>query len=91
MSLPSSSRTWLAIFSISAGTFLLVCSELAPVALLPDIAASWGTQVGNLAWLVSCPAILAAVSAPMMATLAGRLGPRAVMLISVALLSAPMR
>jgi predicted MFS family arabinose efflux permease len=56
-------RTWLAVFSLSLGAFILVTSEFIPVGLLPRITRELHVSLGLGGLMVLVPALSAAISA----------------------------
>jgi predicted MFS family arabinose efflux permease len=56
-------RTWLAVFSLSLGAFILVTSEFIPVGLLPLVTGDLHVSLGLGGLMVLVPALSAAVSA----------------------------
>ncbi len=86
MSNPSSVTTeaaarhpWLAVSAIGLATFSVVTTEMLPVGLLTSIAEALGSSTGNTGWLISLPAMLAAVSAPLVVIAAGALDRRMIL------------
>jgi predicted MFS family arabinose efflux permease len=57
---------WLAVWSIALGSFVLVFSELIPVGLLPDIGGHLGVSIGVAGLMIVTPAVVAAISAPLL-------------------------
>ena len=83
-----SARNWLAVLSLSLGTFALVTSELLPIGLLPKIAADLGVGEGTAGLSVTAPGIVAAIATPLLVTGSGRLDRRVlVLLLSLVLLA----
>ncbi|GGQ05116.1 MFS transporter [Streptosporangium pseudovulgare] len=78
---------WLAVFSVSVGTFTVVTSEMLPVGLLTSIAAGLGVSDGTAGLMMSAPGLVAAVSAPVLAITARRLDRRVTLLGLMALLA----
>lgn len=82
------SRQWTAVSTIALGTFVMVTSEFLPVGLLGSIARDLGAPEGRTGLLLSVPGLVAAISAPAFAVLAGRLDRRLVLaglMLSIAL------
>ncbi|MFK0291820.1 MFS transporter [Streptomyces sp. NPDC090442] len=65
-----------AVVSVALGSFALVLSELLPVGALPGIAADLGVSTGTTGLLVVVPGLAAAVAAPLLTVVAGRLDRR---------------
>jgi predicted MFS family arabinose efflux permease len=70
---------WLAVSAVGLATFSVVTTEMLPVGLLTPIAEALGTSTGSAGWLISLPAILAAVSAPLVVIAAGALDRRLIL------------
>lgn len=86
METPSPLRPpWAAVTSVAAGTFVLVTSEFLPIGLLSQIAGDFGVTPGQAGLLVTTPGVVAALSAPILAILAGG-ADRRLLLIGFALL-----
>ncbi|MFB4286507.1 MFS transporter [Nonomuraea sp. ATR24] len=79
---------WLAVTSVAAGTFTLVTSEMLPVGLLTEIAASLGVSDGTAGLMMTAPGLVAAASAPVLAFTTRRLDRRIMLLALMALLAA---
>ena len=60
---------WIAVWSIAAGTFLLVTSEFLPIGLLSRLAASLHVSEGTAGLAVTAPGFVAAIAAPLLAML----------------------
>jgi predicted MFS family arabinose efflux permease len=67
------------VLTVAASAFLLVTTEFLPIGLLSSIAASLETTSGIAGLAVTIPGAIAAVSAPLMTLLAGRLDRRTVL------------
>lgn len=78
--------TWLAVLSVGTGAFALVTTEFLPVGLLPAMAADLGVTEGRAGLTVTMPGILAAIAAPALTVLTGRLDRRIVLWALMALL-----
>jgi predicted MFS family arabinose efflux permease len=86
---PSSSlRSWLAVVAVAIGAFAFVTTEFLPVGLLPRIAADLGVSAGTAGLMVTVPGVIAAISAPGLMLVAGRMDRRFVFLLLTALLLA---
>lgn len=59
-------RQWMAVLSLTLGTFVLITSELLPVGLLPNIAAELRLPAGLMGLTMTAPGLVAAVAAPML-------------------------
>ncbi len=78
---------WLAVSSVSVGTFTIVTSEMLPVGLLTSIAATLGVSDGTAGLMMSAPGLVAAVSAPVLAITTRRLDRRVTLLVLMTLLA----
>lgn len=81
-------RAWLAVVAVAIGAFAFVTTEFLPVGLLPRIAAELGVLPGTAGLMVTVPGIIAAISAPGLMLVAGRMDRRRVFLLLTALLLA---
>lgn len=77
---------WLAVASMGLATFAVVSTEMLPVGLLLPMAEALSVSIGRTGWLISVPAIIAAVSAPLLVLVAGNLDRRWVLRALLALL-----
>ncbi|OAJ55246.1 MFS transporter [Paraburkholderia ginsengiterrae] len=84
----SSLRSWLAVVAVAIGAFAFVTTEFLPVGLLPRIAAELGVLPGTAGLMVTVPGVIAAISAPGLMLVAGRMDRRRVFLLLTALLLA---
>jgi predicted MFS family arabinose efflux permease len=85
---PSSVRSWLAVGAVAVGAFAFVTTEFLPVGVLPRVAADLGVSPGTAGLMVTVPGIIAAISAPGLMLVAGRMDRRRVFLLLTALLLA---
>ncbi|MGF6189755.1 MFS transporter [Serratia sp. 2723] len=76
----SASSPWLAIFSLAVACFVMVTTEFLPIGLLTNIAPSLDVSTGNAGLMVTIPGLVAAVAAPVLSLLSGRLDRRLLML-----------
>lgn len=58
-------HSWLAVIAAALATFSVVTTEVLPVGLLSSIAASLGSATGSNGLVISLPALLAALFAPL--------------------------
>jgi predicted MFS family arabinose efflux permease len=65
-------RAWLAVASIALGSFILVTTELLPIALLTPISRDLDVSEGVAGFMVAIPAILAAITALVLTIASGR-------------------
>jgi predicted MFS family arabinose efflux permease len=84
----SSLRSWLAVVAVAIGAFAFVTTEFLPVGLLPRVAADLGVLPGTAGLMVTVPGVIAAISAPGLMLVAGRMDRRRVFLLLTALLLA---
>ncbi|SEI44015.1 MFS transporter [Pseudomonas sp. NFR16] len=78
---------WLSVMSLTAGTFMLVTSELMPVGLLDPIAAELDISRGHAGWMITAPGMIAALVAPF-ASLLARAVDRRLLLVALSLMVA---
>lgn len=83
---PLARHPWLAVSAVGLSTFAVVTTEMLPVGLLTPIADALGISAGDAGWLISLPALLAAVSAPLLVIAAGTLDRRLILRALLALL-----
>jgi predicted MFS family arabinose efflux permease len=69
-------RRWAAVTAVSVGTFLLVTAEQLPVGLLVPVGADLRVTDGVAGLMVTVPGIVAAVAAPVVPMMVGRLDRR---------------
>jgi predicted MFS family arabinose efflux permease len=69
-------RTWLGVFSLALGAALLVTTEFIPVGFLPSVASELNVTLGAAGLMVLVPGLSAAVAAPLIIVVAGRLDRR---------------
>lgn len=74
------SSPWPAIFSLTVACFVMVTTEFLPIGLLTNIAPSLGVSTGTAGLMVTMPGIVAAVAAPALSLISGRLDRRLLML-----------
>lgn len=79
---------WLAVLAIALATFSVVTTEMLPVGLLTPIATDLGISTGNAGLLISAPALLAALFAPLVVIAAGGINRRYILCALLALLVA---
>lgn len=79
---------WLAVLAAALATFSVVTTEMLPVGLLTPIARDLGTSTGNAGLLISVPAMLAALFAPLVVIAAGGINRRYILCALLALLAA---
>ena len=67
---------WLAVTAVGMATFSVVTTEMLPVGLLTPIADTLGTSTGTASLMISLPALLAALFAPLVVLASGSLDRR---------------
>lgn len=77
---------WLAVFSLTVASFVMVTAEFLPIGLLTNIAPSLHVSTGSAGLMVTMPGIVAAISAPLLGLAAGKIDRRQLMLGLSALL-----
>ncbi|WP_321387257.1 MFS transporter [Alcaligenes phenolicus] len=83
---PSKRQSWLAVIAVGLATFSVVTTEMLPVGLLTPIADSLQTSTGTAALLISLPALLAALFAPLVVQASGGVDRRRILCGLLALL-----
>lgn len=86
-SLPAAPSSWTALAALGVAAFALVTTEFLPVGLLPYIADALGRSEGSIGLMVMLPGLLAALAAPGIILLAGKLDRRWVLTGLIALLT----
>ena len=84
---PSKWQSWLAVIAVGLATFSVVTTEMLPVGLLTPIADSLQTSTGTAALLISLPALLAALFAPLVVLASGSVDRRRILCGLLALLA----
>lgn len=79
-------HSWLAVIAIGLATFSVVTTEMLPVGLLTAISNDLGTTTGIAGLMISLPALLAAVFAPLVVISAGNIDRRKVLCALLCLL-----
>jgi predicted MFS family arabinose efflux permease len=87
-STPRRSRLPLAIYVLTAGTFLMGTSEFVVAGLLPEIAADFDTSVGQAGLAITVFAVGMIIGAPSMALLTLRLPQRVTLTLALVLFAA---
>jgi predicted MFS family arabinose efflux permease len=83
---PAARRPWLAVSAVGLATFSVVTTEMLPVGLLTSIAGSLGTSMRRAGLMISLPALLAALFAPLVVMAAGGMDRRRILCGLLALL-----
>lgn len=80
-------RLWIAVVSLSLGSFASVTTEFLPVGVLQEVAASFGISTGEAGLMMTLPGIFAAIAAPGVLIAAGNTDRRIILIaLSVLLL-----
>lgn len=77
---------WLAVVVLALLTFAVVTTEMLPIGLLNPIASTMNSSTGTAGLLISIPAIIAALFAPLVILLAGNINRRRLILCFISLL-----
>ncbi|WP_407851182.1 MFS transporter [Bordetella petrii] len=85
---PRTPHPWLAVASGGLATFAVVTTEMLPVGLLTSIAQTVGASTGTMGLLLTVPALLAALFAPVVIVAAGGIDRRHILSILFVLLIA---
>ena len=75
----AANHSWLAVLAVALATFSVVTTEMLPVGLLTPIAHDLGISSGSAGLLISVPALLAAVFAPLVVIAAGGINRRRIL------------
>lgn len=78
---------WASVYGVGLATFSVVTSEMLPVGLMTAIATSLGTSMGVAGLMISVPAGLAALFAPLVVLVVGSMDRRLIIAGLLALLS----
>lgn len=78
-------NAWLAVLSLAIGAFSSVTSEFIPVGILPDVARDFDITTGKAGLMMTVPGLLAAISAPAVLIVAGKID-RKKLLVTLSLL-----
>ena len=83
---PSVRHPWLAVTTAGMATFSVVTTEMLPVGLLTPIADTLDTSTGSAGLMISLPALLAALFAPLVVIVSGSLDRRKILCALLTLL-----
>lgn len=75
----SARRPWLAVIAVGLATFCVVTKEMLPVGLLTTISHSFDTSTGTAGLMISLPALLAALFAPLVVVASGDMDRRKIL------------
>jgi predicted MFS family arabinose efflux permease len=84
----SALKGWLAVLAVALGIFALMTSELLPVGLLTPVGATLNVSNGTAGLMVTVPGVVAAISAPAITVVAGRVDRRLVLCLLIGLMGA---
>ncbi|MDV9042866.1 MFS transporter [Stenotrophomonas sp. RAC2] len=85
-SAPVTGHPWWAVAAVGLATFSVVTTEMLPVGLLTPIAESLGASTGSAGLMISLPALLAALFAPVVVIAAGGIDRRRILCTLLGLL-----
>lgn len=83
---PAPRHPWLAVSAVGLATFAVVTTEMLPVGLLTPIADDLGASTGTAGLMISLPALLAALFAPLVVIVAGGIDRRRILCALLGLL-----
>lgn len=83
---PVARHRWWAVSAVGLATFSVVTTEMLPVGLLTPVAEDLGASTGTAGLLISLPALLAAVFAPLVVIAAGGIDRRRILCALLGLL-----
>ncbi|MET8991790.1 MFS transporter [Nonomuraea wenchangensis] len=78
---------WIAVSAVAFGTFLLVTAEQLPIGLLTPVGSALSVSEGTAGLMVTVPSIVAAVAAPMVPLLVGRMDRRLLLVALMGLMT----
>lgn len=79
-------RPWLAVAAVGLATFSVVTTEMLPVGLLTSIANTLDSSTGTAGLMISLPALLAALFAPLVVIASGGIDRRKILCVLLGLL-----
>ena len=80
----TANRPWLAVATVTLGAFVVITTEFLPIGLLGLIASDLRASVGVTGWLVAVPGTVAAVAAPLLTVLTGKVDRKLLLLVLLA-------
>ncbi|MEV4574676.1 MFS transporter [Nonomuraea jabiensis] len=83
----SARRQWIAVSAVALGTFLLVTAEQLPIGLLTPVGSALSVSEGAAGLMVTVPSIVAAVAAPVVPILVGRMDRRLLLVALMGLMT----
>ncbi|WP_433348566.1 MFS transporter [Microtetraspora malaysiensis] len=78
---------WIAVSAVALGTFLLVTAEQLPIGLLTPVGSALSVSEGAAGLMVTVPSIVAAVAAPVVPMLVGRMDRRLLLVTLMGLMT----
>ncbi|MFD1934546.1 MFS transporter [Nonomuraea mangrovi] len=84
----AAARGWAAVAAVTLGIFSLMTSELLPVGLLTPIGTGLGVSEGVAGLMMTVPGLVAALSAPLLTVVGGRIDRRVMLIALIGLMSA---
>ncbi|MFI6920888.1 MFS transporter [Nonomuraea spiralis] len=78
---------WIAVSAVAFGTFLLVTAEQLPIGLLTPVGSALSISEGAAGLMVTVPSIVAALSAPLVPVLVGRMNRRLLLVALMGLMT----
>ncbi|GAA2699084.1 MFS transporter [Nonomuraea recticatena] len=84
----ATARGWFAVVTVSLGIFALVTAEQLPIGLLTPLGSALGVSEGTAGLVVTVPGLVAALAAPLLPIVIGRLDRRWVLAGLIALMAA---
>ncbi|MEU3607284.1 MFS transporter [Streptomyces sp. NPDC035033] len=81
-------KGWLAVLAVTLGIFALMTSELLPVGLLTPIGSALDVSEGTAGLMVTVPGLVAAVSAPLVTVVTGKVDRRLVLAVLIGIVGA---
>ncbi|MFG2329127.1 MFS transporter [Streptomyces sp. NPDC048604] len=76
-------KGWLAVLAVTLGIFSLMTSELLPVGLLTPVGSALDVSEGTAGLMVTVPGLVAAISAPLVTVITGRVDRRLVLVVLI--------
>jgi predicted MFS family arabinose efflux permease len=83
----SAKRHWIAVSAAAFGTFLLVTAEQLPIGLLTPVGSALSVSEGAAGLMVTVPSIVAAIAAPVVPILVGRMDRRLLLVALMGLMT----
>ncbi|NUR87286.1 MAG: MFS transporter [Nonomuraea sp.] len=80
-------NNWIAVAAVAFGTFLLVTAEQLPIGLLTPVGSALAVSEGTAGLMVTVPSVVAAVAAPAVPLLVGRMDRRLLLVALMGLMT----